>query len=422
MVSPSVAARRGAILEAYETALGAVDAGNATRRALAGADLEGDDAPLTIVAIGKAAVPMAAAAVDTIPGRGLRGIAVDAEGVGSVTGIEVRRGDHPYPAEHSVAAGAAVAEAVESAPGHVLFLVSGGASSLVELPAADLTIEDTGATARLLLEGGVDIERLNVVRTALSRLKGGRLRRLARARGVTTLIVSDVIGDDPTAIASGPTVRPRSTTHRADARRILDDAGVWDRTPEPVRRYLTGPVEESSDALFDDPWPYDDRVDVIATGTLAASAAADHLGSGVVVHLQSTAIEGDAVEAAARFTTSPGPMVHVGYGETTVTVRGSGTGGRNQHAALSVANRISGTSHVFAALSTDGIDGSSRAAGAIVDGGTVDRCRSHAVDPVAELAACNSTVALAASGDLVETGPSGTNVGDLWIWWPGDQT
>lgn len=403
--------RRSAMLGAHRAALDAVDAGNATRSALASVDTGAPDEPLTVIAIGKASVPMARAVVEVIPDRVLGGIAVDAVGGDPIGPITVRRGDHPYPSEGSIAAGAAVAEVARSAPGPVLFLVSGGASALVELPVGDLTGDDLAATAALLLEGGVDITRLNVVRRSLSQLKGGGLRRMVDWPTTTTLIVSDVIGDDPRTIASGPTVEPDPGGHPTAAD-VLRDAGVWDRVPPAVRHHLERETHSS------EAWPYDDVIRVIATGAIAAEAAARSLSSTAEVELHTDPIEGDAVDAARRFTAEPGPAVHVGYGETTVDVRGDGIGGRSQHAALRAAIDISGGSGVFAALSTDGIDGASHAAGAIVDGGTADRCRVAGIDPEVALERCDSTPALDASGDLVVTGPTGTNVGDLWIWWP----
>ncbi len=406
----TVAARRSAMLAAHRSALEAVNAGNATRIALASlAGLAGE--PHTVIAIGKAAVPMARAAMEVMPDQIVGGVAVDAEGGGNIGPIEVLRGDHPYPSDDSLAAGERVAGAARTAPGTVLFLVSGGASSLVEFPAGDLTGDDLATTAGLLLEGGVDITRLNVVRRSLSQLKGGGLRRMVDARATTTLIVSDVIGDDPRTIASGPTVRPDADSHTSAAE-VLRDAGVWERVPAAVRDHLAQTTEEAQG------WPYDDVVQIIATGAIAADAAAASLASYAEVELHADPIEGDAVDAARSFTAAKGPAVHVGYGETTVDVRGTGVGGRNQHAALRAALDIHASEGVFAALSTDGIDGASHAAGAIVDGETISRCRSAGIDPELELGSCNSTPALEASGDVVVTGPTGTNVGDVWIWWP----
>jgi hydroxypyruvate reductase len=228
----------------------------------------------------------------------------------------------------------------------------------------------------------------------MSQLKNGGLLAASGAARAITLLVSDVIDADPSVIASGPTLADDSTPSQAEA----------------VIRHRLG-VDPPRLGSRREPGRHHHRWQVIADGTIAAHAAAGVLEAEV----WTTRLRGESSEQATAMVSARGEGAIVATGETTVTVRGPGVGGRNQEAALAAAIALDGGMGWFAAIGTDGIDGPTDAAGAIVDGGSVDRMRSSGVDPARALASNDSNPALQASGDLVITGPSGTNVGDLWV-------
>ncbi len=353
---------------------------------------------------------------------------VAAPGAGSTRpgAVESFDAGHPSPNEASVAAGErALSLAAESAPhGGLLVLLSGGASAMLVAPAPGLTLEDKLQTSRALMAAGAPIHELNCVRKHLSRIKGGRLAAIAPT---TTLALSDVHGpvaDDPTVIASGPTV-PDPSTFR-DAIEILRGRRVIvpPRVEAYLQRGLRGEVAETLK-------PGDSRIaaseyHVIGNRQTASDGCrreAEHRGYRVVSIPQATS--GEAREAAERFVAEARraaqgavrPLCVVASGETTVTVRGDGVGGRNQEFALAVAALIGdlGDAVVFGSAGTDGIDGPTVAAGAIVDSTTLARARAAGVDWQAHLARNDSSAFFTALGDAILWGPTGTNVGDLHV-------
>ena len=305
----------------------------------------------------------------------------------------------------------------------LLFLLSGGGSSLLPLPADPVTLADKAAVTSLLLASGADITEINTVRKHLSAVKGGRLA--ARCRGaIETLAVSDVVGDRLDFIASGPTV-PDPTTF-ADALGVLGRYGLADRVPAAVRARLedgaAGRVPETPKEL-----PARHRAGVIASNRIALEAAAGEARRlGFEPRIVSTSLTGEAREAGAAIAAAAkealrkarsggGPACLLWGGETTVTLRGSGRGGRNQEIALSAALEIAGLDDVLvASFATDGKEGNTDAAGAFASGATVAGGRAG-LDARAALAANDSYAFFAAAGGLIVTGPTGTNVNDLSI-------
>jgi hydroxypyruvate reductase len=296
------------------------------------------------------------------------------------------------------------------------------------LPPDAVSLADLQTTTDLLLAAGAGITELNTVRKHVDRLKGGRLAEEAAPGRVLALVLSDVVGDSLEVIASGP-VTPDPTTF-ADAVSVLERFEVWQRVPLPVRVHLTrgaaGEIAESpapGAACFE-------RVvaSIVGNNRLAAKAAlAEAARRGYRTHLVTTELTGEARAAAARLaalarevTTGGRPIAPpaclVAAGETTVTVRGGGRGGRNQELALALALRIEGLDEVLGvSVGTDGIDGPTDAAGAIVSGRTVQRARELGLDPARALAENDSYPFFEALGDLVVTGPTGTNVMDIQI-------
>lgn len=334
---------------------------------------------------------------------------------------------HPLPDERSVAAGRRALEMARGTdPAETLVvLLSGGASALMAVPAGELTLEDKRTAVNALLKGGADITALNTIRKHLSAVKGGRLA--AAAPGPTVcLAISDVVGDDLSVIGSGPTV-PDPSTYR-DAWAYIERFGVEGLLTDAARRYL----HRGLDGLNEEtPKPDDPRFGRAITRVIGgrfdamhgAAETARSLGYDVI--LSDEPIVGDArtmgpvVLERAR-TLAAGrrrPVACIASGETTVKVVGTGKGGRNQEMALSVAHALAGESAEIAmgSFGTDGIDGPTDAAGACADRTTIERARQQSLDPDAFLADNNAYVFFQGLGDLLITGPSTTNVGDIQI-------
>ena len=379
------------------------DPGRAVTEALNA--LDPDVRPDAILALGKAAVAMTAPALARFPGVPAT-VVTNPENAADLPGATVILGGHPVPDAGSVAGGAALLSAAEAlgAGMRALVLVSGGGSALAVAPVAGVSARDKAEVSRLLLGAGLDIRAMNTVRQALSRLKGGGLARAAAPARVEALILSDVVGDDPAIIASGPTVVPAGGPEVA--RDLLAEVGLWDRVPASVRAALGRPAPPPPPAAG---WRLvgSNRLSVEAMAAAASDARMDP-----------APLEGDVAEAAARVAAvAEVPGTTLWGGETTVVLRGDGRGGRNQELALRVAMALEGASRPWAFLSggTDGRDGPTDAAGAIVDGGTLARVRAAGLDPSAMLARNDSYPALDAAGDLLRTGGTGTNVADLQI-------
>jgi len=370
---------------------------------------------LILLAVGKAAHGMLRAArAHVAPGVDPVCLAVtNYENHAEIPGVRCFAAGHPVPDENGLRAGAAVARIVADAGegDHIVALISGGGSALLPAPVEGVTLADKAAVNRLLLASGADIEDTNIVRQALSTLKGGRLLRMAAPARLRSLILSDVVGDDLRVIASGPTISPISD--RAGARAVLERLGVWDQMPQAAKTVL----------MQDLPRPPLPKADAALIGSNAISVAAMAQAAkrdAVQVVAPLTGMVGDAARSVldvARIA-RPGTAMLFG-GETTVIVTGNGRGGRNQELALRVALLAEEQGFdgdwMFLSGGTDGRDGPTDAAGAIVDQNTLTRMRAAGADPIALLANSDSYAALAASGDLLMTGATGTNVADLQI-------
>jgi len=380
-----------------------------------------------VVGAGKAAAAMAKAVEDHWSGP-LDGVVVTRYGHGlPCRRIEVVEAGHPVPDAAGSRAAREILDRVSGlgADDLVLCLVSGGGSALLVLPAPGISLEDKRAVTRSLLLSGANIAEMNCLRKHLSAIKGGRLAAAAAPARVVTLAISDVPGDDPAVIASGPTVPDPSTF--AQARAILAKYRI--EPPPAVAAHLVAAVEES-------PKPGDPRLArsdyvMIATpqGALEAAAARAR-GLGLTPVILSDAIEGEARDvalvhaaiarqiAAGRFIVSERavrpPVVLLSGGETTVTVTGKGRGGRNAEFLLALAVALNGAPGIHAiACDTDGVDGTEDNAGALIGPDTVTLASRKGVNLKAQLADNDGYGAFAALGDLVVTGPTLTNVNDF---------
>ncbi|WP_298431000.1 DUF4147 domain-containing protein [uncultured Jannaschia sp.] len=362
--------------------------------------------PDLIIALGKAAVAMARAALARHPGVPCL-VVTNPENAAEVPGATVLLGGHPVPDAGSAEAGAALLDAAGAlgAGERCLALISGGGSALAVAPVAGVTLEDKAEVSRLLLAAGLDIAAMNRVRQALSRLKGGGLARAAAPATVEALILSDVVGDDLAAIASGPTVAPSGGAE--EARAILEAASLWSRIPESCRAALARNTDVATPPA---------TARLIGSNALSVAAMAEAASD---ARVDPDPLVGDVATAAARVAAvaARGAGTTLWGGETTVILRGNGQGGRNQELALRVARALEGIDRPWAFLSggTDGRDGPTDAAGALVDNGTLGRIAAAGLDVDAMLARNDSYPALAAAGDLLITGGTGTNVADLQI-------
>jgi glycerate 2-kinase len=375
-----------------------------------------------VVGAGKAAAAMAAAVEAHWKGP-LEGLVVTRVGHGAPTKrIRVVEAGHPNPDSAGMAAAVEILAMMGGLTSDdlVLALISGGGSALLSLPGGELTLADKQAITRALLKSGARIDEMNALRKHLSAIKGGRLAIAAAQARVVTLIISDVPGDDLSVIASGPTAADETTL--ADAREVLARYRI--EAPAHVVAHL-------ADSLNETPKPGDPRLArvenrLIATprDSLLAAAAKAHeagfapllLGDGIEGEARECAIvhAGIALSAARRGEPVRPPCVLLSGGETTVTIRGRGRGGRNSEFALSLAIALDGRQGVYAlAADTDGIDGFEAAAGAMVTPDTLARARAKGLDPRARLDDNDTYSVFAALGDLVVTGPTRTNVDDF---------
>lgn len=412
------------------SAIAAVDPGALVARACASESLLWDTAQeIRVLAVGKAAEAMAVAAAPAIAGLG--GRVVDGLRVGlAVTTAPFTAvvAEHPVPGDGSLRAGQAalgLARANRERAGHLLVLLSGGASSMLALPASGLSLLDKRAATATLLRQGAPIHGLNAVRKHLSAIKGGWLG--VEAGRSLTWAISDVADDDVSVIGSGPTAADPSTY--AEALDVIETYGGRACYPPAVVTHLE---RGRAGVVAETPKPGDPRLDrasieVIASrATAMQGAAAEARRRGYAVVVMEAPVVGEARVAAGtwlrgaieRLTPLGRPACVISSGETTVRVAGPGTGGRNQEFALALAAHLEHEPHALAAASvgTDGVDGPTGAAGAIVDVKSASRARSMGIAPIAELLACNdSQTYFRALDDLIVTGPTGTNVGDLQL-------
>ena len=386
---------------------------------------------ILIIGAGKAVAPMAKAMEDHLGNRIADGIIVTKDDHGlPLKKIKVREAGHPVPDARGVAGTEEIIALVEKAAERdlVICLVSGGGSALLIAPVNDISLADKQHTTKLLLACGATIHEFNTVRKHLSRAKGGRLAQRAYPATVTSLILSDVVGDDLDVIASGPTVPDSSTFH--DGLQILKGYGIWDQLAANVRNHFE---QGSAGRIADTPKPGDTvfkKCSQVLVGTnlqalQAAGKAAEHLGYRPLI--LSSKIEGESREVAKFYTAiakevlssnnpvEP-PLCVLAGGETTVTIAGEGRGGRNQEFALASALAIDGVKNmVVLSGGTDGTDGPTDAAGAIADGATLARAREKNMDPKDFLRRNDSYSFFQKLDDLVITGPTRTNVMDIYM-------
>jgi glycerate 2-kinase len=424
-LSPREAARA-----VFDAALQAADVYPLVRRALATAALPPRGRVL-VVGAGKASGAMAAAVEQVLGDRIAAGLVVVKDGYRAPTlRIRLQEAGHPVPDARGEAAAHGIRALAEGAgPGDLLLaLVSGGGSALAPAPVPPITLADKQAMTRLLLGAGANINQLNAVRKHCSLLKGGQLARAAFPARVHALLLSDVVGDPLDVIASGPTAPDASTF--AEALAILDRFELRPRAPASIRERLErgarGEIPETPKP--DDPIFRGVTNTVIGNNELVVDAAAAQARAlGYTPHVLTRALEGEArVVAEGLVTLGRGvregrgpvaaPACLIAGGETTVIVRGGGAGGRCQEFALAAALALEGVDGVVVlAAGTDGTDGPTDAAGAVADGRSASRARALGHDPRAHLDDNDSHRLLAALDDLVVTGPTNTNLLDLYL-------
>jgi len=344
--------------------------------------------------------------------------------------IKLHESSHPIPDESSISGAMKILElAKEAGDGDLIIcLISGGGSSLMALPKEGISLEDKQRMTNMLLKSGATINEINVVRKHISNFKGGQLAEAVHPADLIGLLLSDVLGDPLDVIASGPTV-PDSSTFE-DAISILRRYGLWDKAPKSIKRTLLDGAAGSIPETPKRDNPIFERVKniVIGNNRLACTAALRRIKEeGLNALFLTSFMEGEARHIGTFFgalgreliasdkpVSSPAGIV--AGGETTVTVTGNGVGGRNQEIALSAALKIaSANGMVLASASTDGIDGPTDAAGAIVDGSTVRRSRELGLNPIDYLKNNDSYTYFSRLNDLIITGPTRTNVGDITI-------
>ncbi|MEO1564222.1 MAG: DUF4147 domain-containing protein [Pseudomonadota bacterium] len=394
----------------FEAGVAAADPYQAVAKALSGRPkiVKGR---LIYVALGKAAGPMMRAALDwATPDQAI--LVTNSENASEFENVTCLIGDHPTPSERGEAAASEVEKCLANANEKdvILLLLSGGASALVPAPKAPLTLTDKVFINDQMLASGMPIEDINTVRRALSRLKGGGFLAAALPAQVETLILSDVPTDDPRFIASGPTV-PRSLEEDAGA--ILKKYSLFEALADRVKDTVSEPIK---------PAEPNKHIHIVGSNSESVramlAAVPDGLSYFHIMQPVTGDVEDAAVEVAERAKAAgKGRVMYLSGGEPTVVLKGNGKGGRSQHLALRVAQHLEGFDRdwAFLAAGTDGRDGPTDAAGAVVGPGTIGRVREKGLDPEAELANNNAYAALKASGDLIITGGTGTNVGDLHV-------
>lgn len=425
----------------FEAGLRAVDPENAVRAHLSLRDgtlvVNGKSYVLReyeniyVIGMGKAAAPMARAVEDILGERVTAGIINVKHGhTVALEKVKINEAAHPVPDEAGHSGAREIVSLLRGTGERdlIIFLISGGGSALLPHAARGLTLEDKQSLTGRLLECGASIHEINALRKHVSSVKGGRLARLAYPSTLISLILSDVIGDDLDSIASGPTVPDRSTF--GDCVRIIEKYGLRGKIPAAVVGYIDRGARGGEEETPKPGDPAFERTQNVVVGSsiaaaIAAKERACSLGYNPII--LSTFIDGETVPAAmlhaavAREIISSGnpvsaPACVITGGETTVTIRGKGTGGRNQEFALAAAIGMEGLENVLVLSGgTDGTDGPTDAAGAIADGDTVERARRMGLDARSYLDNNDSYTFFKALGDLLITGPTNTNVMDLRV-------
>ena len=376
-----------------------------------------------VVSLGKAAHTMVEALAGQA-GASFEGIvASSVDPASQVHGFRYFRGGHPTPNSESIRAASAMLKALEAQPSTslVVFLLSGGGSSIVEKPIDDeISLDDLIATYRALVHSGAPIAEINTVRKHLSAVKGGRLAQAAFPAQQVSMLVSDVPDGSPDALASGPTM-PDSTTVD-DCYQIAEKYDLLRQFPQSTRELFTRHALEET-PKSDDPAFHRARWWTVLSNQTAveeASVAAER--AGFVVHVDNSCDDWD-YERAADFLLQrvrelrrhSSPVCLISGGEVTVKVTNGGVGGRNQQFALACAEKIAGESITVLSAGTDGVDGNSPAAGAVVDGSTLERGRLRGIDARAALDRFDAYPLFTTLGDAIEIGPTGNNLRDLRI-------
>lgn len=382
-----------------------------------------EDRGIHLFGSGKAAVETARA-VREILGANLKEGYVISNYPATVEGVEVFESSHPVLTQKSFLAAEMLMEKIAalSEDDFFIYVLSGGSSALIEKPVPPVTLADMQALTKGLLANGVPIDAMNIVRKHLSLVKGGRLGRLSKASGVV-LVVSDVIGDDLEAIGSAPLFFDRSTF--ADAQGTMKKYAIWDMAPDTIKKIIEDGV---SGLLEDTPKTVNNRIEhfVIDSNMKVLQKAKDYAEAlGIKGHIMTSRLRGEAREAAqvimavgeeiaANGEPFQPPVMLLFGGETTVTLHGDGKGGRNQEMALAVLKEIRENQHfVFLSAGTDGIDGNSDAAGAVVDCQSWEKAKELGLKIDDYLSRNDSYNFFAQTQDLIKTGPTGTNVMDI---------
>ncbi len=429
--SATIEQARTLILDWYRQGLDAVDPRLAVQRSVewsgdGALQVAGDrieipsEARVIGIGIGKAAAAMAAGLDERLGDRLTTGIILTKDGHADQvpTGWRVFEAAHPVPDERGVEATKTILDTVSGlqASDVVIVLVSGGGSALLEAPREPLTLADIQRVTSALLRAGAPIQDLNAVRSELSQVKGGGLRRAIGEARCVSLILSDVLGNDPRVIASGPTVPREPAPERA--LELLECYGVLDQVPPAVIELLRRTPE-----TFDPDSAAGDLYSVVGDNERFVGAIATAAGeAGFKPEVVLRHGEGEARDLAREFLSlsdlHPTADVLIGGGEATVTVRGNGRGGRNTEFALSAAHSLAEARNgnlVVASLASDGQDGSVEGAGAIVDARTIERAVAMSLDAGAALGRNDSGGFFEELGEMVVPGPTGTNVNDVYI-------
>jgi glycerate 2-kinase len=375
---------------------------------------------------GKASIRAAKVLEDILGNRVPGGLIVSSYNDSSLDRIEVFVGSHPMPDERSILAAERLIRRLSglSKDDFFIYLLSGGTSSLIERPVPPLTIDDLQSISGLLMNAGASINELNAVRKHLSMIKGGRLAQMIKARGVV-LAISDVIGDDLETIGSAPFYMDRSTFR--DVWNILSKYDLCDRVPAAVKALIEKGLGGQAEETPKDPPPNIEHMIIGSNIKALQGAKKKALSLGITAHIMTSRLRGEAKEIAKAIvsigeeiamTRNPfeRPVCLIFGGETTVTIRGDGKGGRNQEMCLSALREIRDRSDmVFLSAGTDGIDGNSEAAGAVVDCDSYEKIQALCLSIDDYLNRNDSSCLFEKTGDLIITGPTGTNVMDMTI-------
>lgn len=385
-----------------------------------------------VVGFGKASIGMARGVLNVLSNLVHGGVVIAPKpaNISSIGPITVLEGNHPIPGKDTEKSSRKLIEYLNNqvAPNDgVLILISGGGSALFEVPANGISIENVATVTKLLLKSGADIKETNTVRKHISSVKGGQLIRYIRSTWIASLIISDVVGDPLEFIASGPTV-PDTTTFR-DAYNVLMRRNLWNKIPTTVKSHiekgLRGEVPETpkpGDSIFNN------VINVlVASNKISLEAMAqESISKGFKPLILTPYLEGEAREVGKVLASIVLSIERDGYplkpplavlagGETTVTVTGKGIGGRNQELCLSLALNLCGTDFVAICMGSDGIDGISPAAGAIVDGEVCKEASKIGIDLLQSLINNDSYTAFSKMKRAIITGYTGTNVNDLLV-------